>query len=93
MPESDLQKLFEQGPDHSLATLEADIWTALDRHTHARRLFKAVLTAQTAVLAAALIGSAAAGFRAAPAHRPGSLDIFSPQPMLAASTLLGNRAP
>jgi len=93
MPEPDLQKLLEAGPDHPLATLETDIWAALDRHTHARRLFKAVFFAQTAVLAAVMIGSAAAGFRLTSAHRPGVLDVFSPRPTLAASTLLGHRKP
>jgi len=93
MPEPDLQKLLKAAPDHSLATLEVDIWASLDRRIGAQRLFKAVFIAQTAVLAAVMIGGAAAGFRLTPAHRPGVLDVFSPRPTLAASTLLGHRKP
>jgi len=93
MLKQDLQRLLEGEPDHSLATLEADIWVAVDRHTRARRLFKVVLAAQTVVLAVALMGSAAAGFRLAPAYGPGELDVFSPRPSLAASTVLVDRQP
>lgn len=93
MLDQDLQRLLEGEPDRSLATLEVDIWAAVDRHVRARRLFKVVLVAQSAVLAVALIGSVAAGFRLAPAYGPGELDVFSMRPSLAASTLLVDRHP
>lgn len=93
LPESDLQILLEEEPDRSLASLEADIWAALSRYSHARRVFRAVFATQAAVLAAALIGSALVGFYTVPVSRPGELDIFSIRPALAASTLLAKAEP
>ena len=92
-PKSTLQGLLEQEPDCSLASLEADVWAAIDWHAHTRRVFRTVFTAQAAVLATALISSAIAGFHLAPASRSGQLEIFSSRPILAASTLLADHEP
>ena len=93
LPEMDLHRLLEEEPDRSLAELEADVWAALTRYTHARRVFSAVFATQAAVLAVAIVGSAVAGFHSAPANRPTRLSVFSPRPALAASTLLTHREP
>lgn len=90
-PNSDLERLLRQEPDRSLASLEADLWSRLAQHTHARRVFRGVYALQAAVLAAALVGSTIAGLRSAPASRQGELNVFSPRPVLAASTLLTER--
>lgn len=90
-PSSDLQRLLAQEPDRSLSSLEADLWSRLAQHTYERRVFKGVFALQAAVLAAALVGSALAGLHSAPASPQGELNVFSPRPVLAASTLLTER--
>ena len=88
-----LEGLLDQEPDRPLASLEADVWAAITRQAHARRVFRAVFAAQALVLTAALISSAVAGFHLAPVNRSGQLDVFSTRPILAASTLLAGREP
>ena len=93
MLESELRELLDRGADRSLATLETDIWAAVAARTRAQRVFRAVLAVQVAVLAAAVLGSGCVGRQSAADHSSRDLDIFSPQPSLAASTLLVGHDP
>jgi hypothetical protein len=93
MRESDLRQLLEQGADRTLVTLEADIWAGIAAQAQAHRVFKRVFAAQVVVLAVAVLGSNVIGRHLIAAGSSTQLDIFSPRPALAASTLLLGQHP
>lgn len=87
MSGSDLQRLLAADADRSLAGLEADIWAATAARLEGRRVFRAAIAAQAALLAGLAIGGAWAQSHLT-TSRYSELDSFSLRPSLAASTLL-----
>jgi len=91
MIERDILRLSEQ-PGRPLDRMEADIWAGVAARTESRRASRVVLSCQAAVLAIALVGSVAAGTRAAIMdNQAAGLGVFSTRADLSPSTLLIGR--
>jgi hypothetical protein len=92
MIDDDLKQLAEQPPDHALDALEADIWQGVTVREQSLRTTRRLVVLQAIVLAVAVVFSFLAGQQWRSAHQARTLDAFSPQMPLSASTLLaGNR--
>lgn len=89
-----LEKLLQQVPERSLEGLEREVWARIDAEADRRQLGRRVIEVQAAVLAILAMGGLALGIAGpAPARATARLDVFSPGPPLAPSTLLlGHRS-
>ncbi len=94
MTQGRLDQLLRQPPERALDGLEREIWARIDAEDDKRRLGRRVIEVQAALVAILLAGGLAFGL-ANPVSESATarLDVFSPGPALAPSTLLlGHRS-
>lgn len=88
MLKTDLDQLAGTPPDHSLESLEADVWRGVARRQDDRRAFRGAFALQVVILGVALAGGTWVGSHQTPEREVAGLNVFSPYSPLAASTLL-----
>ena len=91
MFDDDLDRLLSRGPDRTLDRLEREVWERAAAQEQAARWGRRLLALQAVLLLVVLIGSAVAGQHWRDRRHSTTLDVFSPEMPLSASTLLDGR--